>query len=264
MDLFPDHRHFLQLQRDLWRWPHSRAALMVGAGVSLNADRNPGATQNFPLWFDLAKAMFELLHPRTTESQTEYENKFKGLNPTRIASEFEAAFGAPRLNQLLKTKIPDGQFRPGAVHQLMLELPWRDVFTVNYDTLLERTETPGRPYQLVTMPSELLHASSPRIIKLHGSFPSQSPFIITEEDFRSYPNNFAPFVNTVQQSLLENTFVLLGFSGDDPNFLAWSGWIRDELGSAHAPIYLVGALNLTDPQRALLARRDIIPIDLSP
>jgi hypothetical protein len=39
--------------------------------------------------------------------------------------------------------------------------------------------------------------------------------------------NFAPFVNTVQQTLLEKSLCLIGFSGDDPNFLQWIGWIRD-------------------------------------
>jgi hypothetical protein len=100
--------------------------------------------------------------------------------------------------------------------------------------------------------------------QLHGPFPSQSPFIISEEDYRTYPRRFAPFVNSVQQSLLENSFVLIGFSGDDPNFLEWTGWIRDELGGKHAPIYLVGPLSLGNPERSLLTGRGVTPIDLSP
>jgi SIR2-like domain len=93
---------------------------------------------------------------------------------------------------------------------------------------------PGRTYHPVTKAGELTTAFAPRIVKLHGSFPTQTPFIITEDDFRTYPRKFVPFVNTVQQSLLENSFVLIGFSGDDPNFLEWTGWIRDEFGGNHA------------------------------
>ena len=145
-----------------------------------------------------------------------------------------------------------------------MQLPWSDVFTTNYDTLLERTEIVGRTYQPVTKASELTTAFAPRIIKLHGSFPSQTPFIITEEDYRTYPRRFAPFVNSVQQSLLENTFILVGFSGDDPNFLEWTGWIRDELGGNHSPIYLVGSLFLRDAERSLLTYRGVTAIDLAP
>ena len=138
------------------------------------------------------------------------------------------------------------------------------MFTTNYDTLLERTEVPGRAYQSVTTVNGLTTAYSPRIIKLHGSFLSQTSFVITEEDYRTYPKCFAPFVNTVRQSLIENAFVLIGFSGDDPNFLEWTGWIRDELGGHHSPIYLVGPLSLSNVQRSLLTKRGVTPIDLSP
>ena len=138
-----------------------------------------------------------------------------------------------------------------------------DVFTTNYDTLLERTEVTGRSYQPVTTIGDLTTAIAPRIIKLHGTLPSQTPFIITEEDYRTYPRRFAPFVNTVRQSLIENSFVLVGFSGDDPNFLEWIGWIRDELDDHHAPIYLVGVFP-DHVQRSLLAKRGVTPIDLSP
>ena len=72
-------------------------------------------------------------------------------------------------------------------------------------------------------------ASRPRIVKLHGSLPAQFPLIVTEEDYRTYPTKFAPFVNTVQQAMMETVFLLIGFSGDDPNFLNWSGWVRDNL-----------------------------------
>ena len=58
--------------------------------------------------------------------------------------------------------------------------------------------------------------------------------------------------------------MLIGFSGDDPNFLEWIGWIRDELEDHHAPIYLTGLLSLDHVQRSLLARRGVTPIDLAP
>ena len=56
---------------------------------------------------------------------------------------------------------------------------------------------------------------------------------------------FAPFVNTVQQAMMENLVLLIGFSGDDPNFLHWSGWVRDNLGASAPKIYLAGWLELT-------------------
>jgi hypothetical protein len=212
--------------------------------------------------------MFDQMHPSLpgeTRAATDARNeKFTRSNPLRIASEYEAAFGREKLDLFLRERNPDADFHPGDLHRSLLELPWADVFTTNYDTLLERTEISSRSYQPINKVAELPTSFSPRIVKLHGSFPSHTPFIISEEDYRTYPHRFAPFVNTVQQALLENSFVLVGFSGDDPNFLEWTGWIRDELGTSHAPIYLVGPLFLENADRLLLHRRGVTPIDLAP
>lgn len=212
--------------------------------------------------------MFQELHPpllgETAEQGRARDERFKSANALRLASEYEAAFGRRKLDLLILSQNPDADHQPGSLHRMLMELPWSDVFTTNYDTLLERTEVPGRSYQPVIKASELTTAFAPRIVKLHGSFPSQTPFIITDDDYRTFPAKFAPFVNSVQQSLIENAFVLLGFSGDDPNFLAWTGWIRDHLGENHAPIYLVGPLGIGNAERALLIRRGVTPIDLSP
>lgn len=265
---FPDLPHLRQLQTDLWQWPSSRATVMVGAGFSRNAVPSPGVRTYFPTWRQLAKAMFDDIYPtcasETAEQERSREKRLDRSNALRLASEYEATFDRQRLKSLIRKRIPDTNHQPGKLHNLLLQLPWRDIFTTNYDTLLERTEVPGRVYQPVATVTDLTTAISPRIIKLHGSFPSLDRFIITEEDYRTYPKDFVLFINTVRQSLIENTFVLVGFSGDDPNFLQWTGWIRDELGSSHSPIYLVSPLPLSNVQRSLLSNRGVKPIDLSP
>ena len=261
---FPDRNHLIQLRKELWQRPRSRAAVMVGAGFSLNARPSPGIDTGFPTWRKLARAMFDEVYPPGDRAIRDREERFNRSNPLRVASEYEAAFKRQKLESFLRAHVPDSGHQPGPMHDLLLQLPWRDVFTTNYDTLLERTEVTERAYQPVTTVEDLTTAIPPRIVKLHGTLPSQTPFIITEEDYRTYPRRFAPFVNTVRQSLIENSFVLIGFSGDDPNFLEWIGWIRDELEDHHAPIYLTGLLSLDHVQRSLLARRGVTPIDLAP
>jgi hypothetical protein len=149
---------------------------------------------------------------------------------------------------------------------LLLDLQWVDVLTTNYDTLLERSaqELVGRRYSVIRTVGDIPLAMRPRITKLHGTFPGHRPFILTEEDFRTYPRDFAAFVNLAQQTFMENVICLLGFSGDDPNFLHWTGWVRDNLGDSAPWIYLCGLLDLNDSQRRLLYRRNVTPIDLTP
>ena len=55
-------------------------------------------------------------------------------------------------------------------------LPWSDVFTTNYDTLLERAgeKLLEKTFTIVTNKNDLVGSSgTTRLIKLHGSFPSQ-------------------------------------------------------------------------------------------
>ena len=121
----------------------------------------------------------------------------------------------------------------------------------------------NRPYSVVRDMDEIPLAKGPRIVKLHGSFPAQFPLVLTEEDYRTYPTRFTPFVNTVQQAMMETVFCLIGFSGNDPNFLKWSGWVRDNLGPSAPRIYLAGWLDLPHHRRRMLESRGVVPIDLA-
>lgn len=237
------------------------ASLMVGAGFSMNAKKGESTSKNFPSWNDLGDCFYQKLHGK------DLGVKDKGyLDVLKLAEEVEATFGRPALNKILRDEIPNLEYQPSELHEKVLQLPWIDVFTTNYDTLLERTAEKilEQRYETVINKEDLVWSTKPRIIKLHGSFPSDRPFIITEEDYRKYPHEFAPFVNTVQQSLLENTLCLIGFSSNDPNFQKWIGWIRDNLGRDNSPkIYLIGKLSLSIGQKKLLEDRNIVPVDLS-
>ena len=233
---------------------------MVGAGFSRNAEAATPDTGDFPLWRDISKEIFHRLYPQDADT-----DMAAAYDPLCLAQEYETGFGRSDRHKLLQELVRDNEYNPGDVHQRLLRLPWRDVFTTNWDTLLERTapRITERGYSVVQNMDEIPLKSQPRIVKLHGSFPSQFPLIFTEEDYRTYPIKFAPFVNTVQQAMMETVFCLIGFSGDDPNFLQWSGWVRDNLGAAAPKIYLVGWLDLSNHRRRMLEDRGVVPIDLA-
>jgi hypothetical protein len=247
-----------EIAERLWS---GHASLMVGAGFSMNAQRSNMPIKKFPSWNDLGDIFYQKLYGKIpTEKDKCY------LDALKLAEEVEASFGRSALNKILREEIPNTEYQPSQLHTKLLQLPWTDIFTTNYDTLLERTaeKVLEQRYETVINKEDLVWSTKPRIIKLHGSFPSERPFIITEEDYRRYPTEYAPFVNTVQQSLLENTLCLIGFSGNDPNFQKWIGWIRDNLGKDNSPkIFLIGKLSLSIGQKKLLQDRNIVPIDLS-
>lgn len=232
-----------------------KASVLVGAGFSINAEKD----ENFIMkdWNSLGIDFYERLYSASPD------NMF-GLSPIRLASQIDASFGRNELDEMIMDSLPDDSVNPGELHKSLLSLPWRDVFTTNYDTLLERSSLcSGRHYEVVTNKDTLLYKKSPRIIKLHGSFKNIRPFIMTEEDYRTYPQTHPEFINTVRQSLIEGVLCLIGFSGNDPNFLEWIGWLRDVMGKKAAPVYLVTCEpNIHDSEIALATQRSIEIINL--
>jgi len=94
-------------------------------------------------------------------------------------------------------------------------------------------------YSVVTHSSDLGLKKSKNIIKLHGDLRKNAEaefgfdsdprkhYIISNEDYETYPSRHEAFTQLMRISLLQQAFCLFGFSGDDPNFLAWVSWVRD-------------------------------------
>lgn len=267
MTSFPHQNTFNAIRDALWTPTTGGASVLVGSGFSRNANKaRPDATE-MPTWSDLAASMYVALYPpKDADGRHSEENAtFEPSSILRMAQEYEASFGEDGVYNLIRNCVLDDYFSPGDKHHRLLRLPWRDIFTTNWDTLLER----ARPsivetgYGVIRDIADIPNSTRPRIVKLHGCLSRASRLIVTEEDYRTYQSKYAPFVNTVQQSMMETVVLLLGFSGDDPNFLHWSGWVRDNLGRAAPKIYLAGWLNLSQPRLRMLEKRNVMVVDLA-
>lgn len=233
-----------------------KAAALIGAGFSKNA-RMPEAAE-MKDWNALGVEFYRRLYGEPKPGDLLFQN------PINLATQVEASFGRHELDNMIQQSLPDDVIVPSQLHVDLLNLGWHDLFTTNYDTLLERACLDAdHPYSIVYNKDTLLYSLSPRIVKLHGSFPNIRPYIITEEDYRTYPQRYPEFVNTVRQSLIENLFCLIGFSGDDPNFKSWLGWLRDVMGQQISPVYFITYdKNLHDSRRNLLAKQKIEVLNL--
>jgi hypothetical protein len=256
----PDYPAIKKLASALHRLDASRhgAAIMIGAGFSRSAAFHVGGEKRAPLWTEFTQSLARDLYIN--------ETALSFADPLRVAEEYRAYFGQEALNDRIRFEIEDEAWRAGLLHKSLLTLPWSEVLTTNWDTLLERAakEIHSPYYTAVTKTSDLAWAQSPRIVKLHGTIGVTDTFIAAQEDYRTYPERFAPFVNLARQVFIENELCLLGFSGDDPNFLQWAGWVRDHLANHARKIYLVGALNLSAASRRQLESTNVAPVDLFP
>ena len=262
----PDQKYMNHVRDALWLRA-KRASVMIGSGFSKNAQPARPDAGELPLWHELAGAMFDKLNPAPLTGD-QHSARATASDPNgalRLAQEYKETFGRSSLHLFLQQEIRDGDFNPGDFHRRLLKLPWRDVFTTNWDTLLERTRlsVPERHYSVVHNKDEIPLSAQPRIIKLHGSLDGHYPLIVTEEDYREYPRRHAPFVNTAQQAMMETVFCLIGFSGSDPNFLEWSKWVQENLGESAPRIYVAGWLELSADERDCLQARNVVAIDLA-
>ena len=75
-------------------------------------------------------------------------------------------------------------------------------------------------------------------MKLHGDIKVPDSIVITEEDYRKYPSSNQAKINHIQHTIMMETLVLIGFSGNDPNFIQWIGWVKDALSNNQRKVYL--------------------------
>lgn len=130
------------------------------------------------------------------------------------------------------------------VHKELLLCKWKHVYTTNYDNLLElANDTNGMDYRKITADYELAKLSEQRgIVKVHGSLVGDSlsndyefdndksrRYIISADDYATYAEKHQAFSYQMKTGLLTGVFCLIGFSGNDPNFLGWLEWMKDVL-----------------------------------
>lgn len=257
-----DHESSVHIRAIRQALADGNAAVMVGSGFSLNSE---GGAQ-LATWGALCEELYRALNPEWSP-KPDAPLPFSTSQVTQLGEQYARVLSQSALEDLLKRMIPDDKVQPGVLHRRLLQLPWTELLTTNYDTLLERAaeSVVERGHFTVICREDIPRSKvleRRRIVKLHGSFPSQRPFVFTEEEYRKYPTEFAPFVNLVRQSMLENVLCLIGFSGDDPNFLAWIGWVRDMLDKHALPIYLFLNEAPSLGMRSLLAVRKVTPVVL--
>ena len=130
------------------------------------------------------------------------------------------------------------------VHKELLLCKWKHVYTTNYDNLLELANNiHGMDYRKITVDYKLTELSEHRgIVKVHGDLVGNSlskdyefdndksrRYIISAEDYATYAEKHQAFSYQMKTGLLTGVFCLIGFSGNDPNFLGWLEWMKDVL-----------------------------------
>jgi hypothetical protein len=241
-----------------------KMSVLVGAGFSKNVD------SDFPSWNELLIPLVKELYKH------DYSKYKKGMKFRKSddVDELDSKFIKKIIGQKSYLQIVDEyiihkgyresidyyiyeQFRMKNVigrnyseedleiHTLLLNLPWNNVYTTNYDNLLEQADQFSvTNRENITHAEKLTTGPIGKIVKLHGSFVDGGELnhtnynfdediycnlVISKEDYLNYPQRHEAFASLMKISLLQEAFCLIGFSANDPNFLDWADWVRNLL-----------------------------------
>lgn len=201
-------------------------AVFIGAGISRQA--------GYPDWHSLLMGIAEELqidlkqeHDLAGVAQW-YINK-SGRQRTRIA-------------QIIKENFPDKTDVPPA-QRTLARLPVRNIWTTNYDRLIEQAwALQRRNLEVKSIPSDLSVGSpwaDATLYKMHGSIDHPADVIIATDDYELYRKTRAGFLQILNGHLIALHCLFLGFSFSDPNIKQLLAIIRESMGDHTTQHYAI-------------------------
>ena len=240
----PDnHQIFLQARRDTLGGPPScslpeggNSERLVNLVQQIRAGRcvlfvGSGLSWQLLNWTDLLKKL-------TAELGTTPPATFDLKQALDLAEDFVWQRGGNVLAARIRHHYSEynrAEISPTAPHYQLLALPLRLVITTNYDDLLERTLTAlRRHHQLVLRDHDVIHTGGADplcVVKFHGDPLADGGrgIVLARGHYDAFRIQHPGLALLLSGSLLNQTFLFVGYSRVDPNFKE----IFDEVASLY-------------------------------
>lgn len=182
------------------------ASIFVGAGLSQAA--------GFPGWAEL------LAGPRGTANIPDE------VRDLALAAQYYVQAvpgGVETLKDHVLKLLAKVLVSPTTAHRHLADVPVDDVWTTNYDCLLEATMPDATVLASENDVRQRRSQGRKRVIKIHGSLTPQTPVrwlappIITREHYESYERAYPRLWALLRATYLTKSMLFLGFSFTDPN-----------------------------------------------
>jgi hypothetical protein len=204
-----------EIVRDLAR---RRAVLVIGSGVSRHSRGNGGKQP--PTWKEfLTQAALDC--PNKTEMGA-IQSALDAADFLHACEWLKKRFDEGWVNYLRKTfSLP--AYRPAEIHEQILKLDSRIVFTLNFDDVYERHAAGIHAGSHITKNyydpdvAEFLRGDGRYIIKVHGNLNSPPSLIFTQKDYSQARIKNAAFYQAFDAALLTHTFAFVGCGVSDPD-----------------------------------------------
>lgn len=194
-----------EIQRD-------NLAYFLGAGVSIKS----GYSDWKSLMKDIADELnlnIEIEDDMISIAQY-YKNRHKSRN---------------RLNQKITDEF-GRKAEPNDLIKIICRLPVRSIWTTNYDELIEKEfDNINRNIDVKRRINDLSISKPNRdaiLYKIHGDITEPDKAVITRDDYESFDETRGLFTKLLIGELISKTFLFVGYSFSDPNFIQILSKIR--------------------------------------
>jgi hypothetical protein len=182
-------------------------ALVVGAGLSLQAIAKDGSSRRLPLSKELAEQVAKTCH----EDLDAY-----GGNILDLFDAIELGQSSFTLEEAVRSALDDEAYDPSPAHEALAGLPWAAVYTTNYDGLLGQVLKADPVFEEEHYDRLQRSADKrPRLFHVHGTL--AKPHTLTREDYRLWPEKHPRAFRDLEQIILNKTVLFVGYSLSDPH-----------------------------------------------
>ncbi|WP_447043983.1 SIR2 family protein [Vreelandella sp. H-I2] len=194
------------------------AAVFVGAGVSMGA--------GYPSWKELLQEIGDELEVNTNDV---YD--LAALAQWSVSN----SVGRTRINTVIRDHIDIDHPIPDVLHSLA-RLPIRNIWTTNYDKLIERSYSEiNRPVDAISTTDQLALRPKPgavRLFKMHGSIDNIEQVVISTDDYELYKLKRGAFLPLLHAHMSSFSMLFMGLSFTDPNIKHVLSLIRENFADS--------------------------------
>ena len=124
-----------------------------------------------------------------------------------------------RINSIIKESFADANGVPKEAHELIASLPITDIWTTNYDTLIERALKQQDILTTIITDDESYrdvdNRAKVKIYKIHGTVSQASKCVITRSDYEAFSQKHDIVLSELKGAMCSKSFLFLGYSFSD-------------------------------------------------
>jgi hypothetical protein len=178
--------------------------LFCGAGISISANGLPSSGQ-----------LVQELAQRANLGDA------SKLDLPAVAQAYAGKKGIQNLIAYITDRIDNPRYKPLRTHELIAELPFKYLFTTNWDNLQEKAlERAGKAYHKVVKDTDLAFADEEKVmvVKVHGSVEQKESIVVMGDDYYNVIERLPETFNLLRSFLATKTILFIGFGLADNDF----------------------------------------------